>query len=179
MNALADVEVGKYLNTYFVSSFQKIGTFRVSGTRKQGGNVASYFCTPDGQVLHVVAGPVNAAVLLREARWVVETYKLAQLEGQDDPMRFQTFIRKAHADRLRQEYRLDVRDLPAPNYAATAQPSLPDTARGKKRGQIGQQGQAHLLLATYPMPRIGQIYVLVFERILNQRLSTGPVVVKN
>lgn len=162
-----------------MSSFQKVSNFRIVNNQKQGGNVASYFCTPDGRVLHVIPGPVDARTMLREARWVVETYKLAQLEGQDDPMRFQTFIRKAHADRLRQEYRLDVRDLPAPNYAATAQPSLPDMARGKKRGQLGQQGQAHLLLATYPMPQIGQIYVLVFERILNQRLSTGPVVEKN
>ena len=149
--------------------------------QKQGGNVASYFCTPDGRVLHVIPGPVDARTLLREARWVVETYKLAQLEGQDDPMRFVTFIRKAHADRLRQEYRLDGRDLPAPEYNAIAPAikSLPDLARGKKHRQLGQQGQAHLLLATYPMPRIEQVYVLVFERILNQRLSTGPVVVKN
>ena len=142
--------------------------------------MASYFCTSDGRVLHVIPGPVDAATMLREARWVVETFKLAQLEGQDDPMRFQTFIRKAHADRLRQEYRLNGRDLPAPSYDAVALPSLPELARNKKqRQQLGQQGQAHLLLATYPMPRIEQVYVLVFERILNQRLSTGPVVVKN
>ena len=142
--------------------------------------MASYFCTSDGRVLHVIPGPVDAATLLREARWVVETFKLAQLEGQDDPMRFQTFIRKAHADRLRQEYGLNGRDLPAPSYGAVAMPLLPELARGKKhRQQIGQQAQAHLLLATYPMPRIDQVYALVFERILNQRLSTGPVVVRN
>ena len=144
--------------------------------------MASYFCTPDGRVLHIIPGPVDARTLLREARWVVETYKLAQLEGQDDPMRFQTFVRKAHADRLRQEYRLNAQDLPAPNYNAIAPAiqTLPDLARSKKRPQqLGQQGQAHLLLAVYPMPRIEQVYVLVFERILNQRLSTGPVVVKN
>ncbi len=167
-------------------SFQKVSNFRIVNNQKQGGNVASYFCTADGRVLHVIPGPVDARTMLREARWVVETFKLGQLEGQDDPMRFQTFIRKAHADRLRQEYRIDTSELPAPNYGAVTLtlPAIPDLVipRGKKHrrpNQIGQQGQAHLLLATYPMPRIEQIYVLVFERILNQRLSTGPVVVKN
>ena len=51
MNALANPQVGKYLNEYFVSSFQKVGTFRIVGGQKQGGNVASYFCAPDGRVL--------------------------------------------------------------------------------------------------------------------------------
>ena len=53
MNALANKEVGKYLNKHFVSSYQKVGTFKIVGKQKQGGNVASYFCAPDGRVLHV------------------------------------------------------------------------------------------------------------------------------
>ena len=76
MNALANPEVGKYLNKYFVCSFQKVATFRIVGGQKQGGNVASYF-VPDGRVLHVIAGPVNAAVMLHEAKWVVETTEKA------------------------------------------------------------------------------------------------------
>ena len=81
MGALANAEVGKYLNANFVSSFQKVATFRiVAGGQKQGGNVASYFCAPDGRVLHVVAGPVDAGTLLREARWVVETTKKAMAD---------------------------------------------------------------------------------------------------
>ena len=81
MNALANEKVGKYLNEYFVSSFQKVGTFQIVGGQKQGGNVASYFCAPDGRVLHVVAGPVDAATMLREAKWVVETTRKAD-EGE-------------------------------------------------------------------------------------------------
>jgi len=160
-----------------VSSFQKISSFVIANQQKQGGNVASYFCLPDGRVLHAVAGPVDADTFLREARWVVETWKLAQLEGQDDPLRFQTVIRKGHADRLRQEYRIS--RLPAPMYSAVAQKvlSLPAIA-APARQRLGIQGKVHVLLATYPMPRIEQIYVLVFERILNQRLTTIPVVEK-
>ena len=65
MNALANEEVGKYFNENFVSSYQKVATFKIVDGQKQGGNVASYFCAPDGRVLHVVAGPVDAATLLR------------------------------------------------------------------------------------------------------------------
>ena len=73
MNALANAAVGDYLNEHCVSSFQKVGTFKVADDgQKQGGNVATYFCAPDGRVLHIVAGPVNAATLLKESKWVVE-----------------------------------------------------------------------------------------------------------
>jgi hypothetical protein len=109
VNALANPEVGQYLNEYFVSSFQKVATFRiVAGGQKQGGNVASYFCSPDGRVLHVVAGPVDAATLLREARWVVETTKAAMAESKGDGAAFKAYFRKAHADRLRREHGLIV-----------------------------------------------------------------------
>ena len=109
MNALANPEVGKYLNEYFVSSFQKVATFRiVAGGQKQGGNVASYFCAPDGRVLHVVAGPVDAPTLLREARWVVATTEKAVAESKGDGAAFKAYFRKAHAARLRQEHGLAV-----------------------------------------------------------------------
>ena len=104
MNALANPEVGKYLNEYFVSSFQKVATFRIiNGVQKQGGNVASYFCAPDGRVLHVIAGPVDAATMLREAKWVVETTKKAMAESKGDGATFKAYFRKAHAERLRHE----------------------------------------------------------------------------
>ena len=108
MNALANDEVGKYLNENFVSSYQKVATFKIVDGQKQGGNVASYFCAPDGRVLHVVAGPVDAATLLREAKWVVETTRTAMKEAKDDGARFKAYFRKAHAERLRTEHGLTV-----------------------------------------------------------------------
>ena len=108
MNALANAEVGKYLNEYYCSSFQKVATFRVVGGQKQGGNVASYFCAPDGRVLHVVAGPVDAATLLREAKWVVETTQAAMKEAKGDGAVFKSHFRKLHATRLRNEHGLVV-----------------------------------------------------------------------
>ena len=108
MNALANPEVGKYLNENFVSSFQKVATFRIVGNQKQGGNVASYFCAPDGRVLHIVAGPVDAATLLREAKWVVETTKKAMEESKGDGAKFKAYFRQAHADKLKAESGLTV-----------------------------------------------------------------------
>jgi len=108
VNALANPEVGQYLNEFFCSSFQKVATFRIVGGQKQGGNVASYFCAPDGRVLHCVAGPVNAATMLQEAKWVVETTKKAMAESKGDGGRFKAFFRKAHAERLKNEHGLVV-----------------------------------------------------------------------
>jgi len=37
------------------------------------------------------------------------------------------------------------------------------------------QGRVHLLLAQYPMAKIQDIYRIVFEKILNEKVSTLPV----
>jgi hypothetical protein len=108
VNALANPEVGKFVNEYFVSSFQKVATFRIVGGQKQGGNVATYFCAPDGRVLHVIAGPVDAATMLREAKWVVEKAKQGMEESKGDGAKFKALFRKWHAERLRTEHGLVV-----------------------------------------------------------------------
>ena len=108
MNALADPRVGKYLNEFFCSSFQKVATFKIVNGQKQGGNVAAYFCAPDGRVLHVVAGPVNADTFLREATWVVETTKKAIADSKGDGGKFKAMMRQAHAEKLRSELGLVV-----------------------------------------------------------------------
>jgi hypothetical protein len=87
----------------------------IVGARKQGGNVASYFCAPDGRVLHVVPGPVDASTLLREARWVVTTAEKAIAEAKGDGARFKAVLRQAHADRLLTGHGLQVE--PAPGVA--------------------------------------------------------------
>jgi hypothetical protein len=174
VGALAKEEVGQYLNAHCVSCFQKVGTFRIAAGQKQGGNVAGYFCTPDGSVLHILAGPVDAETMLREARWVIETNKLAELEGRTNRAQLQALFRKAHTERLRQEHRHYASALPA----SSANPSAGDLAAllGQHEARrLNRQGQVHLLLASAPLVRIDQIYALVFEKILNERISTNPV----
>jgi hypothetical protein len=158
-----------------VAAFQKVGTFRVEGVRKQGGNVAGYFCTPTGQVLHLLAGPVNGETLLREARWVVETWKLAVLEGREEAAQLMAFFRAAHAERLRQEHGEQVRGQPlVTQEVSAALAALLDQPRF--RG-LNRQGQVHLLLSAAPLPRVGEVYRVVFERLLGERVSTSPVAV--
>ncbi len=178
MNALANEEVGRYLNTNFVSSYQKVGTFRIVDGQKQGGNVASYFCLSDGSVLHVVPGAVDAATLLREARWVVDTRKLAITASQGDPEKYKAFFRKAHSDRLRQEHRVEI-DLEQSrtDFKLAAFNGRAVGKRGKKNG-LAALGQAHLLLAENPLVKIDQIYPTVFEKILGEKISTLPVAQK-
>src|SRR5260370_2450403 len=103
MNALDNAEVGKYLNEFFGSSFQKVATFKIVGNQKQGGKFDSYFCAPGGRVRHAIAGPVDAATMLREAKWVVENTEKAMKEAKGDGAAFKAYFRKAHADRLRAE----------------------------------------------------------------------------
>ena len=111
MNALADPKLGKYLDQYFVSAFQRVGTFRIVGKQKQGGNVACYFCAPDGRVLHAIAGPVNADTMLREAQWVVETAKKAIEGSKGDGGKFKIAMRVAHAEKLKREHGLTVEPI--------------------------------------------------------------------
>ena len=167
--------MGNYLNTFFVSSYQKVGTFRVANGRKQGGNVASYFCLPEGQVLHVVVGPVDATTMLQEARWVVETWKLALLEKKEDPRQLLAFFAKAHADRLRQEHGLTLSEAHQLRSASTV--DLTTLLAQSANRKLSRQGQIHLLLACTSPIKIEQIYRVVFEKILGETISTSPVAV--
>ncbi len=61
-----------------MAAYQQVGSFEVidqhGKLQRNGGNVASYFCTPEGRVIHAATGPVGADELLEEARWAVDTY---------------------------------------------------------------------------------------------------------
>jgi hypothetical protein len=155
---LAKQDVGRYLNDNFVSSYQKVGTFQLVGRKKQGGNVASYFCTPEGQVVHAVAGPVDAPTFLREARWAIETWKLAQLENPDNDAGRKTTLRKAHAARFHQKHQGKPQAL---------EPLL--TVQDK-------ESRVHLLLALAPLVKLEKAYDLVFEKVLGEKVSTEPVI---
>ena len=71
-----------------------MGTFQVVNGRKVGGNVATYFCTADGRVLHAIAGPVDAATLLREAKWVLDIHQKAKQVGKEGDTDYANFVRK-------------------------------------------------------------------------------------
>jgi hypothetical protein len=180
VNALANPEVGEYLNRDFVSTFQKVGTFRVTGNQKQGGNVASYFCTPTGNVLDAIAGPVDAPTLLREARWVVETRKMALLDSGGNSRRYRLFFRMAHAQRLAEDNGVrDVnwRALPLATPTAAALTRVLD--HDPHMHSLNAQGKVHLLLADFPLVNLAQAYRPIYEKILGEKVTTVPVLEGN
>ena len=164
--------MGKYVNEYFVSSFQKVATFKIVNGNKQGGNVAAYFCAPDGRVLHCVAGPVDAATFLREARWTVETAKACIGQSKGNGAKFKELVRKAHAEKLRKELGVVVE-------AVTYDP--PDTA-DEKDNLTYRDPTGRPLAPTLPPPpldgpdvTIERVYGTVFENVLGEKISTKPV----
>ena len=156
-----------------MSAFQRIAAFQKIGNAKIGGNVASYFCTADGDVLHIIAGPVSPHVFLREASWANETFQMAQLENQTTPVQLREFFRKAHLARLQHDHRVNVPEHQLPKDAVVTARTIGELF--DQNWQLDNAGKLHLLLAVAPLPRIEQVYQGVFERILNQKVSTNPV----
>jgi hypothetical protein len=102
---LGDDAVVDYLAEHFIRTLQKP---HGRGVGAKGPGVVCYFCAADGGVLHVVIAPGDAASLLAEARWAVDT-RLAALDaattnGKPDLARCRSVIRKGHLDRFRSEY---------------------------------------------------------------------------
>jgi len=176
VNALANEKVGEFFNKHFISAYQKVGTFKLVNGQKQGGNVAGYFCLGDGTVLHAIAGPVDADTLLREAKWVHETRKLAMLEGTGDMKKYHHAFRKAHAERLQTEHgiRIDVRAIQASTKART-DPFNQQAMLVKRAGGGNNSAKVHALLVDNPAPKLELIYKHVFESILGEKISTQPV----
>jgi hypothetical protein len=163
------------MSTHFVCAFQRVATFRITGGQKQGGNVAAYFCTPDGLVLHAIAGPVDEETFLREARWAVDLFQLARLEQQTSPAQLSAFFQKAHLQRLRSEHGCHPKHI---NIPSNVDPRMLAMLLDHSRQRVpSNQGQVHLLLTVAPLPPLELIYSVVFEKILNERISTNPVAV--
>ncbi len=160
----------------FEATHQKVGTFRVVDGVKQGGNVASYFCLSDGTVVHAVAGAVDARTYLRELRWAVDLRKLAAAESGGNVAKYRAAIRKGHLERLAAESGVKIAALALPVITLGAPPvPLPNVLQARTVRALGTQGKVHSLLASYPLPKIQQLYTIVFEEILNEKVSTLPV----
>jgi hypothetical protein len=174
---LSDDAVGEFLGDHFEATHQKVGTFVVAANgQKQGGNVASYFCLSDGTVIHAVAGPVDAGQFLREAKWAAEVRKLAVTEAGGEASKYRGTIRKAHAERLAIEHGVPISMNALPKIATGAPPEPSRNAlRSQTARRVGTQGQVHLLLAQAPLPKLSQLYPIIFEGILKERLSALPV----
>jgi hypothetical protein len=117
---------------------------------------------------------VNADTFLREAHWVNETFQLAQLDNLE-PGQLPAFFRKAHLKRLQREHGLHVPENQLPRPEVVSSKLLDQLLIRNQHVGLTEQGKVHLLLAVGPMPRLNQVYRVVFERILNEQIATDPV----
>jgi hypothetical protein len=172
VNALADARVANYFNETFVSTYLKVGTFQIINGQKVGGNVASYFCLPDGTVVHAIAGPVNADQLLSESRWAYETRKAALTSstnlatGDLDEEKFREQVKRSHLERM---------------FAAmtprggTRESRLRQPFPANLPRNNSQQTQTHWLLAKQPLAHIDEVSPVVWTQILREEESGLPV----
>lgn len=109
--------------------------------QRNGGNVASYFCTPQGRVIDAVTGPVPGEELLDEAQWAVAAFNEAKTGA--------------------------VGDISA-NLARAHRQASP---QGQGRARTSQHAAIHQLLAGNPLPPLSAVYQPIFERILGQKIN--------
>jgi hypothetical protein len=164
---------------HFEATHQKAGTFAVVNGVKVGGNVAAYFCLQDGTVLHAVAGPVDAQTFLREARWAVDLRKLAATEARGDVGRYRAAVRKGHLERLLADHGVNQPATLMPKVGG-GPPPVPqaELVRRPAVRRLDRPGQVHALLSTYPLARLDQVYPIVFEQVLGEKVSSLPVQTK-
>ncbi len=181
MNALSSQQVANFLQDRFVATYLKVGTFQIVGDRKVGGNVASYFCLPDGRVLHAVPGPANAQTFLREALWAREIYRKALTAATDfstgevERTRLEEAVKNAHVEAFLAAPRSwQSRTMPIPSSWDTGQ----TTALPLRLPPARQQDQVHWLLARRGAAPLDEVYPIVWQEILRERLSSLPIAMR-
>lgn len=197
MGALSDPFVSQILGQKFIATYEQVGDFTALRVRdevvKQGGNVVSYFCTPDLRVIHMVKGPVEANELLAAAKWAVRTHDLIKQSPKaslDDQMRI---VQEAHLSELSvstSDFRqATMMALPSANlrygsqYANAARygcqcengttPKSPQVlARRMAMSQFGNHhDDVHSILAIEPMVSLPTVYEEYFKRLVNEDVS--------
>ena len=114
-----------------------------------------------------------AAEICRRA---VELHKLASADARTDPTKYRLAVREAHLERLADEYNVQVPSAALPGLRTAVVTDLPlRTTQAKRRGT---QAQASALLTAYPLPRLESLYPVVWEAVLNEKLSAAPVLTR-
>jgi hypothetical protein len=186
--------VGELINKHFVASFQRVGSFKITGKQKQGGNVATYFCAPDGRVLNAIAGPVDAPTMREEVEWTIQKTREAIKKSKGHADQFKALLRTYHAERLQEKYGVRVTPILKDQTMQTLETALAYRDKdGRKLAPvlplppIENQGavrrltnlaKTHQLLAAHAGEKIEALYGAVFQGILNEKVTTKPVQVK-
>jgi hypothetical protein len=185
--ALAKPEVGDFLTKNFVSVHDKVGTFQVSSSsdgktaNRNGGNVAAFFCTPSGYVIHAAAGPRTGEAFLAEAKWAVAVYSqilsdrtlgAAQARAENIP-RITAALRHAHSSA---HDLLNKPDQTAPGRELVIhEPPSDPNLKGLDNAGRNQRKQVHKLLKTRAFEPLATIGPKVYTDILGEKVTTQDV----
>ena len=105
--------------------------------------------------------------------------KLAASESGGGIAKYRAVIRKGHLERLSAETGRRFPPSTLPEITAGPPPvPVPTQIRTPFGRGLSAQSQVHALLAYYPLPKIQQLYPIVFEDVLKEKVSTLPVVTK-
>jgi hypothetical protein len=160
--------------------------------QKNGGNVASYFCTADSRVVHAIAKPVSADKLLQAAVWAVETHRGALLADPQDLLIQREFVQQAHLAKLdttSESFRWKI-DEEMPEATKAYDKKMKD---GKTRWEKSPESafliasrwaarklggnRAHQIMAAQPLAELSEVYKEVFEELTNERVIKNRGVV--
>jgi hypothetical protein len=191
VNALTNPKVGELINKHFVASFQRVGSFKIAGKQKQGGNVATYFCAPDGRVLNAIAGPVDAQTMRDEVEWTIQKTREAIKGSKGNADKFKALLRTYHAERLQEKYGARVTPILKDQAIQNLETALAYRDKGGRKlapvlplppienksevRQLSNLAKSHQLLAAHAGAKIESLYGAVFQGILNEKVTTKPV----
>ena len=190
--------MGEFIGKHFVAAYQQAGDFKVVNVggriQRNGGNVASYFCSADARVSHAVGKNVSADRLLRAAQWAVETF---QRVGESAPtnldQRAQLFER-AHLAELKvdrsafhekvkllfpevQRIYLEKQKTPpgrTARYRSSYDQIDPPVVEARLRAARQYPGdRAHQILAAQPWPVFSWVAKRLFEDLSGERFTSN------
>ena len=160
--------------------------------QKNGGNVASYFCTADSRVIHAIAKPVSADKLLQAAVWAVETHRGALLADSQNLFIQRDFVQQAHLAKLdttRESFHWKIdEEMPEAIKAydkkikagKTPWGQSPESAfliASRRAAQKLGGNRAHQIMAAQPLAEFSEVYKEVFEELTNERIIKNRGVV--
>ena len=147
------------MNEHCIAAYQQVGDFEVTNVngqvQKNGGNVVSYFLTPEGLVIDAVVGPVTADRFLSEAQWSQQLYE--QL-SQNEMARRQTSPGPTSQRRLSQ--------------GRVSQGWTTSSVALVRQAHLAQANdRVHAYLAENPLAPLDGVYRHVFEKLANEKVA--------
>ena len=165
--------------------------------QRNGGNVASYFCTPDSRVIHAVGKNVSGDRLLREARWAVETFQQVEASAPANLDQRARLFEQAHLSalkvdpstflaRVNQQFPEALRiytekQKTSPGWSSRQERNRsvydridPPLVEARLRASRQFPGdRAHQILAAQPWPKFSWVAKRMFEDLAGERFTSN------